>query len=622
MANYIVHKKANQYSQAHQAEVHIGKIKFKGFSGIQVDDIFVKALQKDTLLKVESAFVRLSFFDMLIFNVNIIDFKLHNTDLNIVRDTAGDNYSNFLASQNQDIEEDTIQTDEISSLNYSDQASDLLDIAFNLIPSNITITDLSIHANLKGHPLSMYLDKFEVLDHHFNSIVEVSELKNNYSWHFDGLLDPAERKIEGKWYCLDSSKVVLPYLKHKFETLISFDTLNFNFYQEKANSSLVKLKGNARVNGLILNNKRISLEDVFLNKGQIDYLINISENKIELDSSSTIAFNKMNFNPYISYEKNPTKIFTMIINKSWFEAQSLFSSFPIGLFDNLKGIKVSGELAYHFLVKIDFENIDSLQFNSELKRKNFKLIQYGETDFSQVNSPFLYTAYEKGQAVRTFEVGPNNLNYRNLPQIPAHLINAILYSEDMGFFYHNGFSKSAFRSSMVTNLRAKRFVRGGSTISMQLVKNLFLTRNKTVSRKVEEALIVWLIESNRLVSKQRMMEIYINIIEWGPMIYGANEAANFYFNKDISQINLAEAIFMASIIPKPKWFKNSFDSQANLKPSLEGFYKNVSGRLLNNNLISQQEYDQLKAKVDLLGPARLLIQIQDSIVGDSLQFLP
>lgn len=128
---------------------------------------------------------------------------------------------------------------------------------------------------------------------------------------------------------------------------------------------------------------------------------------------------------------------------------------------------------------------------------------------------------------------------------------AVLTSEDPSFFYHRGFIPDAFKESMIENIKAKRFVRGGSTISMQLVKNVFLSREKTISRKLQEMLIVWLIENKGLVSKERMFEIYLNAIEWGHGIYGIKEASQFYFSKLPSQLNLAESIFLASIIPDP-----------------------------------------------------------------------
>ena len=104
---------------------------------------------------------------------------------------------------------------------------------------------------------------------------------------------------------------------------------------------------------------------------------------------------------------------------------------------------------------------------------------------------------------------------------------------------------------------------------MQLVKNVFLNRNKNIARKLEEALIVWLIETNRLTSKARMFEVYLNIAEWGPMVYGIREAADFYFSKRPSQLTLEECIYLASIIPKPKHFMTSFTNSGQLRESQE-----------------------------------------------------
>ncbi len=610
LANYLVHQKAQQYGESHQAELHIGKIRFKGLSGVQVDDIFVKAEHKDTLLKVKSAYVRLSFWDMLIFKVNLIDFKLDKTQLSVKRDSLGDNYSNFIANNDQEL--DSLPKEDFNKGSYAERASNILGILFNLIPSNITINDFTIKADLRDYQLSLYLAKLAVEEHQFSSMVEVTEEKIKHFWTIEGVLNPSEKMIECKWFSADTAKVSIPYLAHKFSTLIAFDTIQFKFVEETTNESLTQLRGNTSVKGLIINNKRISGQDIILNNGKIQYKIDITDHRIALDSCSEFVFNKISFHPYIAYTKKPHQTIELKIHKPWFTAQDFFLSLPKGLFNNLDGIKVSGELAYNLNLLIDFDQLDSLQFDSRMKRRNFRINHYGESNLAKLNESFIYTAFEKGEAVRSLEVGPANPNFRSMLQIPPHLVNVILYSEDLGFFYHNGFSKSAFRSSMVTNLKARRFVRGGSTISMQLVKNVYLTRNKTISRKLEEAILVWLIESNRIASKQRMMEVYLNIIEWGPGIYGANEASMFYFNKDVSQINLAEAIFMASIVPKPKWFRSSFDSQAQLKPYHEHYYQNIANRMLKNGVISQQEFDNLKPSVVILGPAKDLLLKSDT----------
>lgn len=100
--------------------------------------------------------------------------------------------------------------------------------------------------------------------------------------------------------------------------------------------------------------------------------------------------------------------------------------------------------------------------------------------------------------VRSFEIGESNPGFRRFDAVSRYLSLAIMQSEDAGFFQHNGFIPSAIRESLVQDLKERRFARGGSTLSMQLVKNVFLSRRKTIARKLEEILIVWLIEDQRL----------------------------------------------------------------------------------------------------------------------------
>ena len=188
---------------------------------------------------------------------------------------------------------------------------------------------------------------------------------------------------------------------------------------------------------------------------------------------------------------------------------------PEGLFHTLYGIKTKGELAFNLDFFVDLSIPDSLKFSSELKKDHFQIQQFGNVNYSSIQNPFEYTAFEKDQAVRSFIVGPGNPNFYSLQQISPYIRNALLCTEDGAFFYHRGFIPESFQQSIIQNIKQKRFARGGSTISMQLVKNVFLKRNKTIARKLEEVIIVWLIENQGLCTKERMYEVYLNIIEWG-----------------------------------------------------------------------------------------------------------
>ena len=128
------------------------------------------------------------------------------------------------------------------------------------------------------------------------------------------------------------------------------------------------------------------------------------------------------------------------------------------------------------------------------------------------------------------------------------LVRAVLLSEDSFFFTHPGFDVPA----LTRNLLAPKdddVVRGGSTLTQQLAKNLYLSREKTFARKVREALLTIALEAS--LPKERLLEIYLNVIEWGPDVYGLGEAAWHYFGKDARALNAREAVFLATIIPNP-----------------------------------------------------------------------
>src|ERR1019366_915505 len=117
---------------------------------------------------------------------------------------------------------------------------------------------------------------------------------------------------------------------------------------------------------------------------------------------------------------------------------------------------------------------------------------------------------------RPIQVDSANPEYTSLAAMPKYLTDAVLSSEDPEFNYNNGIDESAIETSVLENLKQHRFRQGGSTITMQLVKNVFLTHQKTIDRKLEEFFLVWLLENMHITSKNRILEVYMNIIEWGP----------------------------------------------------------------------------------------------------------
>ncbi|MBF0491488.1 MAG: monofunctional biosynthetic peptidoglycan transglycosylase [Deltaproteobacteria bacterium] len=142
----------------------------------------------------------------------------------------------------------------------------------------------------------------------------------------------------------------------------------------------------------------------------------------------------------------------------------------------------------------------------------------------------------------------------NLDKISKHLQEAVLIGEDDTFFEHDGIDTDALESAWEANLKKKRIVRGGSTITQQLVKNLYLDASKNPLRKIKEIILALWME--KVLEKKRILEIYLNVIEWGKGIYGAQAASHFYFKKDAENLNSEEAAYLAAIIPNPKYLSD------------------------------------------------------------------
>lgn len=136
-----------------------------------------------------------------------------------------------------------------------------------------------------------------------------------------------------------------------------------------------------------------------------------------------------------------------------------------------------------------------------------------------------------------------------LSRLPKHVVNAIVAAEDGTFFSHNGFDWFEVQESIERNMKEQRAVRGASTITQQLAKNLYLSTSKDPVRKLKEAAITVLLEKN--LSKHRILEIYVNVIEWGRGVFGIEAAAQTYFGKSAAFLTLDEATRLAAVIPSP-----------------------------------------------------------------------
>lgn len=607
------------FEKAYPVDISIGKASFTGINGIELNDFLIIPRHSDTLLSIAYLKVSISLRDLLFLRLRPSQLEAKNLTINLYRNDSITNYMFLLT----DKKSKKLPAKQLSEPNYGLQAENVFDFLFGKLPSESHFTNLMLRANLNGNSFAAFSKDYVLSGNSFRNEVFLQNNDTIRKLILKGSLDRSRQKGSFTIYPEDSTSFNLPYFDWKYSAFAGFDTLRFSIHVKKAADDNTLVLGEASVSGLHIQQSALSEKKINIASLSGKYHFTIGRHFIALDSVSHLKINEFDIHPYARIQLYPEKIINISINKPWFDANELFRSLPKGLFRNLHGMETEGELNYHFLFSLELNNPDSLIFESRLKGRQFRIKKYGNTFFGFINEDFTYTAWEKGVAVKTFEVGPGNPSFRRLEQISPYLRSAIITSEDGGFFLHRGFLPDAFRESLITNIKEKRFVRGGSTISMQLVKNVYLNRNKTITRKLEEALIVWIIENNRIVTKERMFEVYLNIIEMGPGIYGVADAARFYFDKDVSKLSFSESVFMASIVPRPKWFKYSFDKDGRLRDFLYPYYELMGIKMCAKGFISENEKLVLLPDITLTGKAKQMLMQTDSVSLDTLSvYLP
>jgi len=153
----------------------------------------------------------------------------------------------------------------------------------------------------------------------------------------------------------------------------------------------------------------------------------------------------------------------------------------------------------------------------------------------------------------------------NYNQISIHIKQAVIVAEDAKFIDHEGFDWEGIEKAYEKNKRRKKIVAGGSTISQQLAKNLFLSNQRTPWRKAEETIITLMLET--ILSKQRILEIYLNVIEWGNNVYGIESASLRYFSSHARDLNSFQSAKLASMIPNPKYYERHQDASGLIERS-------------------------------------------------------
>ena len=611
-------KVTTKFSRDYGATLVMKNAHFDGFTAIIVEDVSLVPKNGDTLLKIQKCRTSVSFWHLFVGKIQLGSLTAKNGFVRVIKNEKGSNFSEFIKKSNPK----NAQAVEIQKRNYAETAYRIISTVLDLVPTNLNLENLTFYADDMGKKATVYCQKMTLKNEDITSDIKIETNEFVQRLRLTGTVDPRGKQCDISFFNLDTGAIQVPYIKDRFGISASFKSVRWNVNNIDMNGNDLLLDGLASIQNLKVNHPRIALTDVVVNDAEFDYNLILSPNQIALDSTSEVRINKLKFNPFLAINTEKDTIFTVKVRIPKMPAQDYISSLPTGLFDNVKGMKTSGEFDFKLNFMLNKNKPNLVTFDSKLNKYNLKILQYGAAKLDKINADFEYQALIKDEPQRPIMVGLANPNYTPLSQISPYLQKCVLTTEDPSFMSHKGFVTEAFRTSIIKNLETKKFSRGASTISMQLVKNVFLTRQKTLSRKLEEILLVFMLENNRVVTKQRMLEVYFNIIEWGPDIYGIGEASQFYFQKKPIDLSLNECLFLANIIPSPRKFMNQFGGQGALSGRSVAKNNYITNIMLKRGLLNAQDAAARYQNVNITGRARSFIHItkavQDTIVQDSI----
>jgi hypothetical protein len=580
------------------------------FNEISVSKLLLESEKDSSRFMIDSLAIRFGLFHALRGRLSVKTLACHTISVTVDLDkTLMDTTATIAA---------TGRVKTTADANYSLMANRIVHRLFMAVPRRLDIDTVRIAIRRAENELLLTFLKSTIIRGAVRSFFYTGEETDTTTVLLEGRIN--HKKLNAELFAHSPLRRSCNLsFSGKHPVRAGFDSLRISLSFLHYSNKLVTIRGTSVSKGLTLEGDRLSAQTISIDRFLSSFILNVKPQSIELDSSSGFTVNRISLHPYAFITSNPQLKMELKICPVTWDAGDFFRSVPAGLFTSLTGFDASGDLHFFLDFSVDMKSVDSLYFSSRLSSDNFRILHYGIDDYRLLNTEFIHHFYDKGSLVASFPVGPSNPDFVSLSDISPWLKISVLSSEDGGFYNHRGFNPDAIRESMITNIKEGRFVRGGSTISMQLVKNVFLTRNKTIGRKLEELLIVWIIENNHLAGKDRMLEVYLNIIEWGPGIFGIKQASLYYFDKIPEELNLQESLFLAGIIPFPKRFKGVFESNGLPRYWFGNYMQRMKDLMVARNRILPVDTNGVDTHVFLTGPASRVFVVADTLKADTLK---
>jgi hypothetical protein len=416
-------------------------------------------------------------------------------------------------------------------------------------------------------------------------------------WSARGSVDPLAQlgtlKIAAERFKLDQLSRMIGGSRHgAVETKAAEVDLHFKVdYADK----VAAFSGNTHLSGLTVENARLGPKPVHNvgfdaeTKGRLD----IANKKLTLDSLE-VDYRRVHARLLGEFEKvGPMPRFSAQATVDPVPCQAVLDALPPELTPFLQGFKVAGTFSTDLHAAIDLSDLNApIDLGGKVGIEGCHVTQSPQWgSATRLQRSFEQTVeYEPGKWM-TFIAGPENPDYVPFAEISPHLVNSIMTTEDSGFWKHRGFIASEFRSALQQNLQRGYFRLGASSITMQMVKNVLLSREKTLSRKLQEMFLTWYLE--HALGKERILEVYFNVIEFGPGIYGIGRAAKHYFGHTAHELTPRESAYFSSILPNPKKRYVQYCHQnGQVDAKWDAYLKRIMKRMHERGRLTDDEYKE------------------------------
>lgn len=380
----------------------------------------------------------------------------------------------------------------------------------------------------------------------------------------EGQLESASGHVAGR----DFAHMVSRMTKHVTVPPDARIDLRFAYTPPGPGRTEHQLSGTARFNEFGFHHWRVAHEPLTGLEGELEFAVThdpASHHTVLAVSRARLGEMTLQGSADIVRRPDDGLVFDFRLKMPEQDCGKVAASIPPQLMPRLTGLQTEGRMAFEVALYGDMDEPKAVKLEVEGNMDRCRVSTLGDQiDIGALRGPFVHHPIEPKKGRREdIRVGRGTGSWVRSSSLPRLVKAAAIVTEDRGWMRHEGVRWELVLRALRINLMHKRFVYGGSTITQQLVKNLYLTREKTLSRKLEELIISWQME--RELTKDEILTIYLNVIEYGPGIYGVKRASRFYFGKQPWRLSPLEAAFIMGLKPFPRagfgqWEKGQLNS--------------------------------------------------------------